>query len=406
MRAIDSFGLLCPVAICLVATVASADAPNVDGLVTPEQEQRIAAQDAIILLRSGLVIDDAKFDSVIRDRRTNNVKLIAYKQGKRTSRKPIDQIYGMRIGGDLYRPRYHRPTQSLLLVNASDAQRQAQARINDSSRVFRSPQTKAEIDEAVKDNSDIFNRALKQFPNRGLHVTEGNQVIVLSDFPKPVVMQLTARLDRMCEAMNELFGLPKGSNCWRGKALIVTVSNRELFVDFERDIMENPNAGLASGIHHASPRRFLASNWRKAPSPDMARGIGWGLSSGYLYRYRSNFPLPPWLHTGTHAWVTEVIFPDPKKVANQQKEVQQKMKRTGSLLGLLSATELSSKRVVDSKMLVAYLVDVDKLAFRQLLEDCKLGVQWEEALKNNYGLDAKQVAAGFGRSIGVPNLTP
>lgn len=401
MRALPSIAL-----ICLFAPFAIGQPPKVDGLVTADQERLMASKDAVILLRSGVVIDDAKFDSLIRDRRTNNVKLVAYKQGKRTSRKPIDQIYGMRVGGDLFRPRYHRPTQSLLLVNASEAQRSAAARINDSSRVFRSPQTKAEITEAVKDNSDIFNRALKQFPNRGLHVTEGQQVMVLSDFPKPFTTQLASNLDKMCEAMNELFGLPKGSNCWRGKALIVAVSNRELFVEFERDIMENPNAGLASGIHHANPQRFLTATWRETPKPELARGIGWSLSSGYLYRYRSNFPLPPWMHTGTHAWVTAVMFPEPKKVANQKREVQQKMKRAGSLLGLLSATELGSKRIVDAKMLVAYLIDVDKLAYRQMLEDCKLGVPWEDALMTNYGIDEKQLAAGFGQSLGVPNLKP
>lgn len=380
--------------------------PNVDGLVTPAVEQTIQGQDAIILLKTGLVITDAQFDSVISDRKTGTPKLIAYSQGKRKSKKPIDSIYSMRIGGDLFRTRYHSPTRSLLLINATEANRIAEERMNDSSRVIRAPQSQAEIIEGVEDVRKIFNEALEEFPDAGLHVSEGEQVLLLTDYPKPIAMQMVAVMDRMCEAMNDLFGLPKGANCWRGKALVVAVSTRDLYIAFEREVMNNPNAGNSTSLHHANSRRFLSASFREKPDKQLAEGICWSLSSGYLMRYRSNFPLPSWLHRGTHTWVTQEMFPNPTRLPRHRKSFQRELKSRGSLSGLLSQTQMDNDRYYSCGLIVRFLIDADKAAFSQFLEDCKLGVPWRDALQTNFGINEEQLVSSYGRTLGVPHLTP
>ena len=57
-------------------------------------------------------------------------------------------------------------------------------------------------------------------------------------------------------------------------------------------------------------------------------------------------------------------------------------------------------------LLVSYLIGQNSKAFSQFFEDVKLGQTWEDALATNYGVTPQQLAASFGRTVGVLNVTP
>ncbi len=380
--------------------------PNFDGLVTTPERDQLLGQDAVIQFRNGIRVSETSITDFVTDRRSGAIRFVQYIDGRRKTRKPISDIYRMRIGTSLYGFRYHYPSKGVFLTNSSAAMREAERRLKNENRTFRLPQTEEEVKGTTEKIRLPFDFAVKKMPDANLTIFETPQILLLTDFPPPAASTLASSLDNMCEAMNDLFGLPTTANCWNGKALVAAFSNRNSLVEFEHEIMNNKNIGSRTMLYHANSERFMAVCHRPVFGPKLAEALCWSLSGGYVRRYQSNVPLPKWLYIGTHGWVTQELFPDRKKQAADIKRFRKELLEQGSLLGLLEQTDIRNKRYVLCILLTQFLIETDRTSFGQLLEDIKLGWDWEKSLYSNYGVTENQFVEHFGQQLGVANLQP
>ncbi len=377
-----------------------------DGMVDEAGRQLLVGKPAAIQLLSGNVIGDAEVLGFITDHRTQGVRFFQYKDGSRKVRLKTSDIYRLVIDGKWYAFRYHRPSGGLYLIDRDKAKEDAEARIAGKDRELREPQTAEEVSEAVADQIDIFNDGRKAIAPAPLNFAESDFCLLLTDFPESAAKQVAAQVDVMCEQMNSVFGLPKGANIWQGKMMVTVFSRRDRFASFQSKVMNNNNYGTSTTIYYTNRRRFLVSTYRKELNTSLLSTISWSMAGGYIGRYRSNVGLPAWVQAGLQGSLHRKMFPKPSTEASVRKKVAGQLKRTGGLLGILSATELNEDRRSLAKLLVNHLIDADPQAFSQFFEDLKLGHSWTDALNMNYGATPEMFAADFGRKMGVPNLIP
>ncbi len=385
---------------------ASAAELQFDGLVDDTGRQLLIGKPAVIQFISGTVVGDVEVVGFIKDPRSDAIRFFQYQDGKRKPRMKATDVYRLLIDGRPYSFRYHRPSGGVHLIDLGKAQADAEARITGSNKTLRDPQTDDEIREAVGDQIVIFNDARKALAPVNLSFAESDFCLLLTDFPRQAAEQVAEQVDVMCQQMNSVFGLPKSANIWQGKMMVAVFSQRELFGKFESDVLDNPNFGTSTTIYHHNRQRFLVATYREKLDASVASTISWSMAAGYIDRYRSDVKLPRWVHSGLQDMLHRVMFPDPKRDAAARNTAATRLRRTGSLLGILQATELDDEREVLAKLLVIHLVEADPKAFSQFFEDLKLGHKWDAALKANYGATPEAFAADFGRRMGVPNLTP
>jgi hypothetical protein len=310
------------------------------------------------------------------------------------------------IAGKPYAFRYHRPSNGLYLIDLKKAQSDAEARINDKDKTLREPQSEDEVKDAVADQIGIFNDGRTELAPTNLSFAESDFCLLLTDFPQYAAQQVAEQVDAMCEQMNIIFGLPKSANIWKGKMMVAVFSQRELFSKFELGVMGNKNFGSSTTIYHFNSRRFLVATYRKKLDASVASTISWSMADGYVGRYRSNVRIPRWVRSGLQGMLHRKMFPKPKTDAIVRKRVADRLKRSGSLLGILEATVLDDEFESLAKLLVIHLIENDPQAFSQFFEDLKLGHSGTDALMMNYGATPEAFAADFGNKMGVPNLTP
>ena len=379
---------------------------NFDGLVSAKELAVLAEQPATLQLMKGAVITESRIIDFIHGRDGQSIQFVQYADGARQAKKRARDIYRMQIGGTPYTLRYNVPTDGFYLINRQEAEAEARSRISGQRRELRDPQTDQEIEAAVGEQKEFFNEARRTLGSPSVAQYESQFALLLTDYPEPVARQLSQYIDQMCNRMNALFGIPEGANIWHGKVLVVLFHQRPLFARFESEVLDNHNYGTATTIYHSTKHGFVVVCRREKIEPSLAKSLCWSLSGGYINRYRSNVEIPEWLSVGMRQWLTASIFPDQRDLLSTRKQAATQLKQTGSLLGILSATDVGKERVGMTRLLVSYLIGQNSEAFSQFFEDIKLGQTWEKALATNYGATPQQLAASFGRTLGALNVTP
>lgn len=377
-----------------------------DGLVDEPARSVLTGRTAAIQFMNGTVVSDVELVAFLKDARSDAIRFLQYKDGRRTPKMKTSDVYRLVIEGRPYSFRYHRPSGGLFLIDLRQAQADAEARITGEDKTLREPQSEEEVKEGVANQIEIFNDARKKFAPVNLNLAESDFCLLLTDYPQPLAMQVAQQVDAMCEQMNVVFGLPKGANIWSGKIMVAVFSTREGFAKFESDVLNNNNFGTSTTIYHTNSRRFLVATHRDKLDKSVLGAISWSMAGGYVGRYRSSVALPTWIHAGLRGTLHRQLFPDPSADARAKRNVAEQLKRTGSLLNLLDATRLEDDRISIAKLLVIHLIEADPKAFSQFFEDVKLGHSWKDALLMNYGATPEAFASDFGRKMGVPNLRP
>ena len=380
--------------------------PEFDGLVGDQELEELLNQPAVLQLMTGVVIRDSQVVGFLKDRRTDSIQFVQYQDGLRKPKRRAADVYRLLIAGKPYKLRYNGPNNGYYLIDVRKAEADAVARLSGQDRELRDPQTADEIRDAVGEQKDMFNEAVKAMGVPQLAQYESQFGLLLTDFPEPAARQFLQYVDSMTAHMNTLFGVPASANIWRGKVTLAVFAQRPLFEAFEMKALNNPNFGTATTIYHSSSKRFLIVCNRKELGKALASSFCWSVAGGYCDRYRSSVRLPEWLRVGVREQVPAIVFPDPRKQSASAKGVARGLSRTPSLSGLLSATNIEDERRGLARMLVAYLMKQNPQSFSQFFEDVKLGHSWESALKSNYGATPEQFAAAFGQSLRVRGVTP
>ncbi|MBS0266726.1 MAG: hypothetical protein JSS02_32660 [Planctomycetes bacterium] len=255
---------------------------------------------------------------------------------------------------------------------------------------------------------DYIDRVQQQFADRKFQVHETQFYLFCTDMPEQQIGVYVANLDRMYAELCKMFGVPKGTNIWRGKCVVVAFQEKGDFVRFERQIMDYAVPDAVQGLCHSfSNGKVVISCYRGNSPAFLGNLLVHETTHGFLHLFRSNVNIPPWLNEGLAEWVANVVVPESQTVPNRQRDAIPRIQTTGSMGGLLDETKtIESWQYGIASGLAQFLIDLDSQAFGGLFTLIKEGASWREALQELYGMTPQQLAAGFGRTVGIAELKP
>jgi hypothetical protein len=205
-----------------------------------------------------------------------------------------------------------------------------------------------------------------------------------------------------------MFGIPKETNIWRGKCLVVAFVEKAGFLQFEQDIMGKPAADWAQGLCHSfSDGKVVISCYRGSSPAFFGNLLVHETTHGFLHLFRSNATIPSWLNEGLAEWVANLVVPESNTVPNRQRQAIPRVQSTGSMGSMLDIPgNIESWQYGLASGIADFLIDTNPQAYGGMFILIKEGASWQEALLELYGVTPAELAAGYGRTIGVPDLKP
>ncbi len=377
-----------------------------DGLVPSARLGLLEGAPMLIKMKSGLLIRDATLESLQFDPRSHGLKFLKYRLGTgRVATAKASDISALRIARENYRLRYYPPNQQLYLVNDDLAMSEATKRLAENKA---KPMELLDDDEqaaATQEHRQFLQDAAKKLGGN-FRVEETKTTLILTDVQPALVKPLGVYADQLNEQLNKLFDIPSGDSIWRGKAILAAFATPGGFAEFEVKVFDNPNHGGVTGVR-SGEKRFVQTMFIKEINTGVLRGIGWGYSLGFASRLHSDWnDSSTWMRMGIASVLGAMTTGDAKRLQSQRSEVAERLKRNPSLVGILSATRIDQALWPICGQLVHFLMSQDTTAMGQLFRDLKLGVSFDDALLQNFGMTPEQLASQFGQSLGAPGVTP
>ena len=207
---------------------------------------------------------------------------------------------------------------------------------------------------------------------------------------------------------NQSFGFPPGHNVWRGKAVVAVFVTEAAFAEFERAIMDNPASSGAQGLcHQVSDGRVVVACYRGDSPEFLGAVLVHETAHGYMHRYKSTTHIPVWLNEGIADWIAGVSVPSSPEITRRQQEAAGLLKQSGTFgKQFFEADRLERWQYGAGSAMVQQMIQANPQLFQLFFNGIKEGLTWQDSLMRAYGMTPEELARGYGRSIGVPNLSP
>jgi hypothetical protein len=261
------------------------------------------------------------------------------------------------------------------------------------------------IDEYKK---DYVSKVRLMFADREFQLHETKFFLFCTDMPVDQVEIYIANLDRMYLELCKLFGIFKETNIWRGKCLVVAFQEKSGFLQFESEIMEQRAVDWAQGLCHSfGDGKVVISCYRGNNPAFFGNLLVHETTHGFMHLYRSNVDIPSWLNEGLAEWVANLVVPESNTVPNRQRQAIPRVQNTGTMGGMLDRPgNIDVWQYGLASGIAQFLIDTNPQAYGGLFTLIKEGTTWREALDELYGMSPEELAAGYGRTVGVPDLKP
>ncbi len=182
---------------------------------------------------------------------------------------------------------------------------------------------------------------------------------------------------------------------------MVWIGRRHCLCDFA----DNPNYGTMRAFFHLVDGHVVVTAEDNRSVKNACWQVGWGLSGAFARFSYSTVVLPGWVRVGLQQHFADLLVPGLANHPQERSRVAQEIK-SGSLNGLFGAERLPAERQIVCKLVLAHLYKSNPEAIGQTLNLLKLGRSSEEALTICYEMNERQLASSFGRTVGLPQLTP
>jgi hypothetical protein len=269
--------------------------------------------------------------------------------------------------------------------------------------------TEREHAEWVVRHKEFIESVQNHFPQLPLRLIETNYHLILTDIPDREAQKYLVYLDTLYDEMCRAFGIPLGSNIWSGKCIVCAFQNRADFIRFELEVIKNTkgNPTKAGGICHGTREgRIVISLFKGTFAARFATVLVHETSHGFVNRFRSDVTIPSWLNEGMAVWIAKYIVKEDDTLEKAQRKSIAELNAQQTLAGFFSGSQIPGEHYGAASAMVDILVSRDSDKFRQFFTEIKLGYPAEEALQRAYKMSFADLAAVYGRSVGLPNLKP
>jgi hypothetical protein len=261
--------------------------------------------------------------------------------------------------------------------------------------------------DVVKKQKEYLEEVKKKVPAGDFQLYETNFFLFYSDIPPVYVNMYVPYLDAMYTDLCKAFGLDPKKNIFQGKCMVIAFATDASFQNYETTFFQKAKPGAQGICHSKADGEVIMACYAGKDPQYLATVMVHETSHGFMFRYKSNKNIPNWLNEGSAEWVAKHVIPRDQAIPRKIQASVAQMKMTGSMGGnFFSAQNIENWQYGLAASLTEFLLQYDAKAYRQMIDDIKLGKGWEDALKDNYKLTPEELAQQYGKWIGLPMLTP
>lgn len=387
------------------------EAANLEFALAAEQLDGLRDQTFDLLLKTGKKETGVTLKEFLRSKqlkdRFSTIEYIAAEQ-KRSRKIPAERVFQLEQGETAYELAYL-PTQRMyVLVDVAKRKEAVTAKLAASQQKFWDPLSETDRQKYVDEEKEFLKKVQTQFNMLPLQMAETQYFLVMSDMPAAHVVPYIKQLDKMNEALGESFGFAPGHNVWLGKAVILLFEKQSDFVVFESVMMMSSASGGVQGLcHQFSNGRVVVACYRGNSPEYLGAVLVHETAHGYMHRYKSTTHIPVWLNEGIADWIAGVAVPTDPEIRRRQQEAARNLQQTGSFeKKFFEGARLERWQYGAASAIVHQLIQVNPQLFRLFFNGIKEGLTWQDSLMRAYGVTPEELAKAYGKTIGVPSLTP
>ncbi len=238
-----------------------------------------------------------------------------------------------------------------------------------------------------------------------LHLQETRLFLFYSDLPVNEATRDVLLLERMYGKLAELFGLEKGRNLWRGKALVCVFAKIEDYRLYER-LCENTDPGGSFGMTDCFGDGLVHMAFYRSPDDlQFAHLLVHESVHGFLHRYRSPVRVPAWANEGLADDLASELVPDARRAKWVGKLARAGLEQHGNSVGdIFTARHIDGWQYPIAESICALMIRENRRGYLDFINGIKDGQDWEKSLKANFKMTPDKLLGDYAKSIGMKSI--
>jgi hypothetical protein len=246
-----------------------------------------------------------------------------------------------------------------------------------------------------------FAEETKKTMGKELRLYETKYFLLYSDLPVQEAKNWSGLLDRMYAKLAEMFGIEKGVNVWRGKALVFVFAADADYRRFQV-AMHQTDPGESDGMCHSYGDGMVHIAFYRQPEElEFAHVLVHESVHGFLHRYKTPVNIPSWANEGLAEWIANQLVPRPGRAQESHRYAKYVLQQHGSLGEFFETDHIVGWQYPVAEMLTTFMIERNKKGYVAFINGLKEGLGVEEALETKYKAPRDRVVDAFARAIGV-----
>lgn len=224
--------------------------------------------------------------------------------------------------------------------------------------------------------------------------------IVTGDLPKPDLQRWGRELDAMYARVAEMLQVPKGINLFWGKAVVLLYERQETFRLSEASVFRVKAPATLRGICHMTGPQVAISAYRGNDEAEFASTLVHETLHGIVHRYATPARLPDWANEGFAEWIARACVPNARVDQNRRPQGLLFFRQGGDPAKVMALSGADGTWPGDNAIgysvgyLMVDLMIADRPSrFGAWVKAVKGGKPWQQALAEDFGVDAGRLAA-------------
>ncbi|XAM00754.1 hypothetical protein OT109_05045 [Phycisphaeraceae bacterium D3-23] len=234
--------------------------------------------------------------------------------------------------------------------------------------------------------------------------TQTERFIVFTDLPRNEARNWVGVLDRLYDRMCGIFDLDSDVNLWQGKCVFVLFNDVQDYYKFSAQVFGFNAQGSGGYCSLRDGGDIYIVMYKHRDEDYLATVLVHEASHAFLFRYKSSFNVPNWLHEGLAEYLVEVLLNNGNaeaRLSGARRYVQQR----GRLDNFLSARNIIGPHYGIAYDITDLMIDENKRGYVDMIQGIKEGMSVEEAFDERYGASLETVVRYYGRTrLRIDNL--
>ncbi|MCH9654711.1 MAG: hypothetical protein K0U86_21440 [Planctomycetes bacterium] len=387
------------------------EAAALEFALSAEELNALIGKKADLLTTNGKEEQGVEITRFYTGRDKSQIKTMEFK-GENASRPKklfATKLFEMKVDEKTYRFLYLPSRKAAVLEDTGKRMDAIRDKLTTSNHLLWKDTTEEDQESYVNEHKEFLQKVGQHFSSFKMSFYETKYFLFYTDMPAPQVKPYLVQLDKMNELLGKAFGFKPGHNIWRGKAVIVAFMTEAAFLEFERKFYNRTEVpGTVVGLCHSHGDGKVIVSCHRGNNPNFFGAVlVHETAHGYIHRYRSTVHIPSWINEGIADWVAMMVVPSCKEIQRRQTQSALQLRQSQTFGGqFFSADQIGSAQYGAASAMIQLMLKAGPEQFKLFFNGIKDGLTWQDSLQRAYGLTAEQLCQAYGKSIGIPLLTP